>query len=73
LCFIDALLYIQMLQANLLSVLREQHDENNFSHITPVGNNQNECLIELSLKEKNFVKMHNKGNNCEGEVKIVLF
>lgn len=71
--FIDTLLHTQMLQANLLPVLRKQHDENNFSHMTPIENTQNECLIELSLKEGNILKMHDKGNDWEGEIKIVLF
>lgn len=50
-----------MLQANLLSVLRKQRDGNNFSHVSPVGNSQSECLIELfllSLKEGGVLKMH---------------
>lgn len=65
-----------MLQANLLSVLRKQCDENNFSHMTPIGNTQNEYLIDLSLlspKEGNVLKMRNEGNDWEGEIKIVLF
>lgn len=44
--------------------------------MTPTGNTQNECLIELSLlslKEGDVLKMHNKGNGWEGERKIVLF
>lgn len=70
--FIDTLLHIQMLQAHLLSVLRKQHDEDNF-HMTPVGNTQNEWLIELSLEEGDVLKMHNKRSDGEGEIKIVLF
>lgn len=66
--FSDTFLHIQKLQANLLSVLRKQRDENNFFHMTPIGNTQNGCLVELSLpslKEGNVVNMDNKGNYWE--------
>lgn len=65
-----------MLQANLLSVLRKQHYENNFSHMTPIGNTQNECLVglsPLSLKGGDVLHMCNKGNDWEAEIKTLLF
>lgn len=71
--FIDTWLHTQVLKANLVSVLRKQHDENNFFHITPIGNTQNKWLIELSLEEGDVLKMHNKGNDGERGIKIVLF
>lgn len=44
--------------------------------MTPIGNTQNEYLIDLSLlspKEGNVLKMRNEGNDWEGDIKIVLF
>lgn len=44
--------------------------------MTPTGNTQNKCIIELSLpslKEGDVLKMQNKGSGWERERKTVLF